>query len=243
MRVRRARETANFCAMATLHLLLALPLALCLPSRGVDEALRLEAGPLKFQWVKDHFERPGGAELGNTHGVIVSDSQGFLYVNTDTEKAIMVYDRDGRFVRAFGADLAGGVHGMVVNQEKDGEYLYVAHHALSEWRKLTLDGRTVMKRGVPVESGKYESAAQFHPTSIAVASSSPQLTSSISPGPGPSASRTAASPACAITRCAEGTQHAPCPKQHAAPNMPHYHPASPYRSPRAVPTATMHATG
>jgi hypothetical protein len=168
--MRRAEETAKVCGMATIHLLLALPLALCLPSRGSDEAPTLEAGPLKFQWVKDHFERPGGTELGNTHGVIVSDSQGHLYVNTDTEKAIMVYDREGRFVRAFGADLAGGVHGMVVNREADGEYLYLVHHALSEWRKLTLDGRTVLKRGAPLESGKYDSAAQFHPTSIAVAS-------------------------------------------------------------------------
>lgn len=135
-----------------------------------DDPERMMAGPMRFQWVKDHFERPGGAELGNTHGVIVEDSQGNLYVNTDTEKAVMVYGQDGKFLRAFGADLAGGVHGMVVNKEADGEYLYLVHHSLHEWRKMTLDGTTVMKRGFPVESKIYASADEFRPTSIAVAS-------------------------------------------------------------------------
>lgn len=156
--------------LADLLLCALLPSLASLPSPATGDGPRLEAGPLRFEWIKDHFERPGGGELGNTHGVIVSDSQGFLYVNTDTEKAVMVYDAQGKYVRAFGADLAGGVHGMVINKEADGEYLYLVHHSLHEWRKLTLDGTTVMKRGFPVESGKYESADAFRPTSIAVAS-------------------------------------------------------------------------
>ena len=155
--------------LADLLLCALLPSLASLPSPATGDGPRLEAGPLRFEWIKDHFERPGGGELGNTHGVIVSDSQGFLYVNTDTEKAVMVYDAQGKYVRAFGADLAGGVHGMVINKEADGEYLYLVHHSLHEWRKLTLDGTTVMKRGFPVESGKYESADAFRPTSIAVA--------------------------------------------------------------------------
>src|SRR6187455_3082199 len=72
----------------------------------------------RYRWLSGWLHVPGGADLGNTHGSIVSDSRGRIYFNTDTEQAIRVYTRDGEFVRSFGADLAGGVHGMCIVQEK-----------------------------------------------------------------------------------------------------------------------------
>ncbi len=136
-------------------------------SRGDPDVL-LGDGQQRYRWISGWLRVPGEADLGNTHGSIVSDSHGRIYFNTDTEQAVQVYTREGEFVRAFGADLKGGVHGMCIVQEKDGEFLYLVHHARGIWRKMTLDGEVVLESGAPEASGLYAKPDQFHPTSIAV---------------------------------------------------------------------------
>lgn len=137
------------------------------PATEAQEVL-LGEGAQRYRWLGGWLHVPSGADLGNTHGSIVSDSRGRIYFNTDTEKAVQVFTREGEFVRAFGADLAGGVHGMCIVQEKEGEFLYLAHHARGIWRKMTLEGEVVLERAAPEVSGLYNKPDQFHPTSIAV---------------------------------------------------------------------------
>jgi hypothetical protein len=127
----------------------------------------LGAQPHRYAWEAGWLKPPAG-KLGNTHGVIVEDSSGLLYMNTDTERAISVYGRDGSLVRAFGAEEGEGVHGMCIVKEADGEFLYHVNFRLHAWKKRKLDGTVVWERGVPLESGKYENADAFKPTSIAV---------------------------------------------------------------------------
>ncbi len=127
----------------------------------------LGAPPHRYVW-ETGWLKPPASELGNTHGVIVEDSNGLLYLNTDTERAISVYGSDGAFVRAFGAEEGEGVHGMCIVKESDGEFLYHVNFRLHTWKKRKLDGTVVWERGVPLESKKYASANEFKPTSIAV---------------------------------------------------------------------------
>lgn len=127
-------------------------------------------GPQRYEWVKNWLQLPEKEDaLGNTHGGIVVDSQGLIYVNTDTTKAIMVYGKDGKFLRSFGDDLAGGVHGMLLRKEDGKEYIYLVHHSKNEARKMTLEGQTVWTIPWPQESGKYTKADEYHPTSLAIA--------------------------------------------------------------------------
>ena len=106
-------------------------------------------------------------QLGNTHGNIVLDAAGNVYFNTDTERSIMVYQADGAFVRAFGAQTVG-IHDMVLNREGHESFIYAAHLAGSQVVKYTLDGRIVWTLPWPKESGKYENAGQYKPTGVAV---------------------------------------------------------------------------
>jgi hypothetical protein len=132
---------------------------------GVEEAPTLGVAPHRYAWEAGWLKTE---HLGNTHGVIVEDSTGLLYLNTDTERAISVYDKDGKLVRSFGENEGEGVHGMCIVKEGDGEFLYHVNFRLNAWRKRKLDGSIVWERGAPLESKKYEKKEQFHPTSIAV---------------------------------------------------------------------------
>jgi mono/diheme cytochrome c family protein len=131
---------------------------------------RLGNGAHRYEWEPDWLQLPESqAELGNTHGEIVVDRAGNLHLNTDTEQAIMVFAPDGRFLRSWGAEFANGLHGMQLVEEDGAEYLYFTHFNRHEFGRATLAGEIVWRMGYPEESGKYENANQFRPTSIAVA--------------------------------------------------------------------------
>jgi hypothetical protein len=153
-------------ALLSLALLLATPSLAQQPAKpGV-----MGDGVQRYEWVKDWLQLPEKQDvLGNTHGGIVIDSQGLIYVNTDTTKAIMVYGKDGKFLRSMGEDLAGGLHGMTLVRENNEEFIYLVHAAKNEARKLSLKGATIWTIPWPEQSGKYAKADEYHPTSIAVA--------------------------------------------------------------------------
>lgn len=129
----------------------------------------LGSGLHRYAWVPDWSERPAEGELGNTHGDVVVDRTGRVYVNTDTDRAVLVYDADGRLLSSWGDDLTGGLHGMCLFEEQGQERLFLAHIGRHEILKTTLDGEVLWRAGVPLQSGHYESADQYRPTDVAVA--------------------------------------------------------------------------
>jgi len=166
-------------------------------SASTDRVL-LGSGAHTYEWLAGALAPPAGTEWGNTHGEIVVDRAGLLHISFDTPPSIRTFKPDGTLVSAFGDDLGNGVHGMTLavdaaaavgagsdaatgaaldalaagagdSTTADEERLYFVHFARHEWFKSTLDGTILIQRGAPMESGKYESADQFAPTSIAVA--------------------------------------------------------------------------
>lgn len=129
----------------------------------------LGAGEQLYQWVHGWGLLPAGMQFGNTHGCIVIDSQDNVYMNTDTDNAVIVFDKNGKFLRSFGKELRGGLHGMVLRKEGDKEFIYFAHHGRNIAGKMTLDGEILWTLGYPEKPGIYKSAGEYHPTSIAVA--------------------------------------------------------------------------
>jgi hypothetical protein len=129
----------------------------------------LGEGAHRFEWVRGWGQLPEGVKLGNTHGSVLLDRAGRVYVNTDTENAVIVFDAEGKFVKSWGKELAGGVHGMWIASEGEKEFLYLAHIGRREVLKTTLDGEIVWTLPCPMESGKYEQPNQWAPTSVVVA--------------------------------------------------------------------------
>lgn len=144
-------------------------LAVCLlsiPLIAQNEAPILDAGEHRYRWVDSWGKLPDGQRLGNTHGCMVVDGKGRLYVNTDTERAVMVFAPTGELVDSWGAEFKGGLHGMTIRKEGDQEFLYLAHTHRGEVVKTTLDGKVLWRIGWPEESGQYEKKGQYRPTGV-----------------------------------------------------------------------------
>lgn len=138
----------------------------------VEEAISGSAAEVDravaFEWVTDWPRLPEGFGLGNTHGCMVVSEAGHVYVNTDSENAIIAFDGDGNIVKRWGKELAGGLHGMCIRKEGDQEYLYLSHLGRHEVLKTTLDGEVLWTLGYPATSGKYSGAGEYRPTGVTV---------------------------------------------------------------------------
>ena len=141
------------------------------PPDGLAVTTLVEAGSgdNSYRSVPNWCQMPEGrTTLGSTHGGVVVDKAGNIYFSMEAgPQGILVYSPDGKLVRGF-AEKFVGIHGLCINQENGEEFIYAAHLAGREAVKMKLDGTVVWKIGVPMESGKYKDANQYHPTAIAV---------------------------------------------------------------------------
>jgi hypothetical protein len=118
----------------------------------------------KFTVVPNYFPaQPDSKMLGPTHGGAAVDRAGNVYVSTDTERGILVFGPDGKYLRCFGPSL---IHGLHLQRERDGEFLYAARPSAHEVQKIKTDGTAVWTMTYPTESGKYTKADEFNPTNV-----------------------------------------------------------------------------
>jgi DNA-binding beta-propeller fold protein YncE len=126
-------------------------------------------GKHKYEWVPGWARLPAGMSFGNTHGGIVVDSKGLVYVNTDTDNAVIVFDKNGKFIKSWGKDFKGGTHGMALAKESGKEVLYLGHIGRNEVVKTTLDGEVLATFPYPEKAAIYKDAKEYKPTGVAVA--------------------------------------------------------------------------
>ncbi len=122
----------------------------------------------------DWLTPPSGIAWGDTHGV-VQDSHGRIYVAhtvhpTSTKPhGVVVFDEKGKFVTSWGAEFAGGAHGLDIRKEGSDEFLYHCDTRRRLVVKTTLDGKVVWERGAPTEPGVYADPNRWCPTNVAFA--------------------------------------------------------------------------
>ena len=125
------------------------------------------ADQLKFTYVPDHFDTaPGGQSIGACHGGAAIDKAGNIYVTTDTERGILVYNSAGKFQKAVGPTR---IHALEIRDENGTEFIYAARPSAHEVVKLTLAGEKVWTIATPSESGLFKDAAGFNPCAVTVA--------------------------------------------------------------------------
>src|ERR1051325_2161066 len=100
---------------------------------------------------------PPGTTFGGTHGAIAQDKAGNIYVSTQSETGVLVYDSHGRLLRKI-ATAYPEVHSLVVATQDGEEYLYATVQKGSpqeNWLflKMRTDGSVVMKITAPPEAG------------------------------------------------------------------------------------------
>lgn len=99
---------------------------------------------------------------------LAMDKSGRIFMTTnDTRNNILIYNKDGKILDAWGTDYPGA-HGLTLHDENGTEYLYIADYERHEVIKTTLDGRVVRIFDYPADAGKYKSKDEFHPTETTV---------------------------------------------------------------------------
>jgi DNA-binding beta-propeller fold protein YncE len=139
-----------------------------------DSPTILGAGRHRYEWVRGWGKLPDGMKYGSTHGGVAVDGQNHVYVSTDGDGSIIVFDQNGQYVRSLGREWrpdkdGNGTHDMQLHKEGKQEFLYLVSLFRHEFAKLTLQGEPVWIKGFPEQSGIYKSKDEFKPTGMTVA--------------------------------------------------------------------------
>ncbi|MBX3414703.1 MAG: hypothetical protein KF708_18590 [Pirellulales bacterium] len=146
---------------------IALTLTLPLGAAEKQEPVRMGAGAMTFDTVPDWGLRPDGhSALGPTHGGVVIDKGGNIYVSAN--KGVVVFTPQGAVVQEYVGDDYSNIHDLKIRDENGVEYIYGARNANAEGIKFDAhSGKIVLRLGFPSESGL--DLKKFNPTAIAVA--------------------------------------------------------------------------
>lgn len=132
-----------------------------LAARKSGRQLVIGEGEHKYEVIHNWPELPAKYSWQTTHNVAVDKDEN-LYVihegklDLKDHPSIFVFDKKGKFIRAFGQQFQGGGHGLEVRTEGKEQFLYVTGYlSLKMFAKLTLTGETVWQKRAPFESGLY----------------------------------------------------------------------------------------
>ena len=137
------------------------------PAGEKVQPVRMGCGLMTFDTVPGWGLLPDGrSALGPTHGAVVIDREGSIYVSAN--KGVVVFSPEGKVLR----ELLGGdytsLHDMEIRAEGDAEFIYGARNVAGEGIKFNArTGETVFHLGFPKESGL--DLKKFSPTAITVA--------------------------------------------------------------------------
>ncbi|HEX5104417.1 MAG TPA: hypothetical protein VFV87_11430 [Pirellulaceae bacterium] len=140
-----------------------------LPAATADKVqpVRMGCGLMTFDTVPGWGLRPDGTSaLGPTHGGVVVDKEGNVYVSAG--KGVVVFTSDGQVIKEYLGDAYAQIHDLEIRDEGDAEYIYGARNNNAEGIKFNAKtGEIVLKLPFPKESGL--NLMKFNPTAITVA--------------------------------------------------------------------------
>ncbi len=127
-------------------------------------------GDFKYECHHGWGEVPDSITWKNTHGVTI-DRDGFVYIKHQGNAGqpcdtIAVFDPQGKFVRSFGIEYAGGGHGIDIRTEGNQQFLYLSDTHNRQVIKCDLKGEWVWKKRYPREAGVYKDLSRFRPTNV-----------------------------------------------------------------------------
>lgn len=131
------------------------------------EPVRMGTGIMTFDTVPGWgLGEDGKSVLGATHGGVVIDKAGNIYVSAN--KGCVVFAPDGKVVREFVGEAHSNMHDIEIREEDGVEYIYAARNKDAEGIKFRAsDGEVVLNLKFPKESGL--NPLKFNPTAITVA--------------------------------------------------------------------------
>lgn len=144
-------------------------IGLSLTASAAEKAqpVRMGCGIMTFDTVPGWGLRPDGSSaLGPTHGGVVVDKAGNVYVSAN--KGVVVFSPDGKVVTEYLGDPYEMLHDMKIHDEGGEEFIYGARNNHAEGIKFRAHGgEVVLRLKFPEESGLKLPA--FKPTAMTVA--------------------------------------------------------------------------
>ena len=117
----------------------------------------LGSGAHRYEVVENWAKLPEGWEFKDV-GAVAVDSKDNVYVFNRGEHPMMVFDRDGNFLRSWGEGGFPRAHGLHI----DNDVLYLTDDGGHFVRKCTLEGKVLLELGVPGKPADYMSGKPFH---------------------------------------------------------------------------------
>jgi hypothetical protein len=117
-------------------------------------------GDLKYEVIEKWAKWPKGLFINNTCQ-IEQNSKGIFYVLSRGEYPVLMLDKDGNFLGAWGRGELGWPHGLSITSS---DCVWVTDVAWHTCRKYTADGKFLMElgdRGQPSSTGTINSAAYW----------------------------------------------------------------------------------
>jgi DNA-binding beta-propeller fold protein YncE len=115
-------------------------------SASAAEPVILGEGQYRYQVLDGWGELPPGMTYGDAPAVSV-DSKDNVYVFTRGAHPVIVFDRDGKFLRSWGEDIGfTNAHGAAIGPD---DLLYLTDDFGQTVRKCTPDGKVLMTIGTP----------------------------------------------------------------------------------------------
>jgi streptogramin lyase len=121
-------------------------------------ATTMGQGQFRYEVVGDWGKLPDGWELNDVAAVAV-DKKDQVYIFNRGAHPMIVFDRQGNFLRSWGEGLFKRAHGVHIGPD---EYLYCTDDGDHTVRKCTLEGKVVLTIGIPDKPAPYVSGEPFN---------------------------------------------------------------------------------
>lgn len=115
-------------------------------------------GRFKYRVVENWAQLPDGWELMDV-AAIATDRRDRVYVFNRGAHPMIVFDRDGKFLRSWGEGVFKRAHGLHIGPD---ECLYCTDDGDHTVRKCTLEGKVLLEIGVPDKPTPYMSGLPFN---------------------------------------------------------------------------------
>jgi sugar lactone lactonase YvrE len=118
----------------------------------------LGSGEHRYAVVENWARLPEGWEFKDV-AAVACDSQDRVYVFNRGAHPMMVFDRDGNFLRSWGEGSFPRAHGLHIDVD---DTLYLTDDGGHFVRKCTIGGKVLLELGVPGKPAPFMSGAPFH---------------------------------------------------------------------------------
>ena len=115
-------------------------------------------GDYRYEQIDNWAKVPPGWSLHEV-GAVGVDKQDNVYVFNRGEHPMMVFDRDGNFLRAWGEGLFPRAHGL--HMAPDGT-VFLTDDGDHSVRQCTLEGKVLLTLGTPGKPAPFMSGEPFH---------------------------------------------------------------------------------